>query len=149
MKLRIEIDEEAPEEIVIRAKSADARLRRLQTAIEGALGSRELAVKKADEECFLPFAELLYFETSDKTAYVHTVHDCFVCPLHLNELERLLPAEFVRCSKSAIINTQLIRSLIRYPTGIAKASFKGSDKYAYVSRMYYKIVRDTIEEMRL
>lgn len=150
MKIRIEIDEEAPEEIVIRMKNADERMKRLQEAISGALNDKkELAVRKDDEECFLPYDELLFFESAEKTVFVHTASDCYVCPLHLYELETILPRTFVRAGKSALVNALAVRSISRSPTGVAKATFRQSSKVVYISRMYYKAVRDRIEELRL
>ena len=150
MKITIKIDPDDEEEIVIKLKSADERLKRISDAVSAALSEkREIAVKKGDGECYLSFDELLYFEANNKNVFVHTASDCFACPLHLNELERLLPANFVRSSKSCIINVLRIRTLDRYPTGIAKATFKSCEKSVYISRMFYKNVRDTIEETRL
>ena len=150
MKIRIEIDEEAPEEIVIRIKKADERLEKLRAAAAAALGaSKEIAVRKGEEECFLPYEDLLFFESSEKNVYAHTADDCFECPLRLAELESVLPRYFVRAGKSCLVNALLVRSLSRSPTGVAKASFIKGNKIAYVSRMYYKSVRDRIEDLRL
>ena len=150
MKIRIEIDRDAPEEIVIRSRSADARLQKLQEAITRALGEeKELALQNGEEEIYVPYDELLFFETVEKRVWAHTAKSCFSCLLHLNELERLLPFTFTRGSKSCLINTSLIRSISRYPTGIAKATFRGSEKTVYISRMFYKDVREIIEETRL
>ena len=150
MKVTIRIDPDGPEEIVICVKNADERLRRINDAIASAFeDKREIAVKKGDGECYLSFEELLYFEASDKNVYAHTIDDCFLCPLHLYELEDLLPRFFLRGSKSVLVNVMRIRTLDRFPTGIAKATFSRCEKTVYISRMYYKNLRDAIEEMRL
>ena len=150
MKVTIEIDPDGQEEIVIRVKEANAALRRLNDAITSALARKnDIAVKKGDAECYLSVDELLFFEANGKSVYAHTARDCFTCPLHLSELERLLPGSFARASKSVIVNTAHVRSLDRSPTGIAKATFRNSEKTVYISRMYFKTVRETIEETRL
>ena len=150
MKIRIEIDREAPEEIVIRSRSADARLQKIQEAVARILDAdKELALQSGEEEIYVPYDELLFFETVDKRVWAHTAKGCFTCLMHLNELERMLPCTFARASKSCVINTSLIRSISRYPTGIAKATFRGSEKTVYISRMFYKDVREIIEETRL
>ena len=150
MKITIRIDPDAPEEIVICLKNADDRLRRINDAIASAFEEkREIAVRKGDGECYLSFDELLYFEASGKNVYAHTAGDCFLCPLHLYELEDLLPRCFLRGSKSILVNALRIRTLDRFPTGIAKATFNRWEKTVYISRMYYKNLRDAIEEMRL
>ena len=61
MKLTVEIDPGAAEEILIRAKEVTPRIKRLQDAISEALsGAEELAVKSGDAECFLPFSRFLF-----------------------------------------------------------------------------------------
>ncbi|MBO4453188.1 MAG: LytTR family transcriptional regulator [Clostridia bacterium] len=150
MKLRIEIDPEGPEEIVIRSREISDRLRRIQETIDRELnGSEEIAVRNGDDECYLPYRELLFFETVDNRVYAHTAKDTYVCPLRLNDLTLLLPRYFARASKSCIVNTSRIRSISRGPTGVSTASFANCDKKAFISRMYYKIVREIIEETRL
>lgn len=150
MKLKIEIDPERPEEVVIYAREIDENVRRLQVAIGAVLSaSGELALKNGDSELYLPYGEVLFFETADNRVWAHTVKDCFSCQLHLNELEELLPRTFTRASKCCVVNTAKIRSLKRSPTGIAEAAFYETGKRIYISRMYYKVVRTIIEETRL
>ena len=150
MKLRIELDDSAPEEIIIRTARVDDRIKRLQDAIIGSLGGGgEIAVRKDGVECYLPYREMLYFETDGGRILAHTADDCFICPLRLTELEELLPRSFTRASKGCLVNTAHIRSISRSPTGVSEATFAGSGKRIFISRMYYKIVRDIIEETRL
>ncbi len=150
MKLRIEIDPECEEEIVIKSREVSDKLRRIQAAVDRELnGQGEIAVRKDDVELYVSYRELLFFETDGSRVVAHTADDCFVCPLRLNELAVLLPHNFARASKGSIVNTAKIRSLSRGPTGVSAASFANSDKIIYISRMYYKIVREIIEETRL
>ena len=150
MKLRIEIDPDTPEEVVIKTKSINDTVKKIQEAISGVINkSSALAVKNGDSECYIEYDEFLFFETSDDKVWAHTKNECFLCPLRLNELMELLPRKFARASKSSLVNTAHIRSLARSPTGIAKASFNSSEKTIYISRMYFKTVRATIEETRL
>ncbi|MBQ9543767.1 MAG: LytTR family transcriptional regulator [Clostridia bacterium] len=150
MKLKIEIDPERDEEIVIRAKEITPELKRLQDAVTKALsGSDELVVRSGDAECFIPVGEIIFAETSGEKLWVHTAKDVFACPLRLRELEELLPRSFVRASKSSIVNSSHVRSLSRSPTGVGEASFPGTGKKIFISRMYFKNLRDTIEETRL
>lgn len=150
MKLRLEIDPDRPEEVVIYSHSVDERVRRLQEAFGRELATAgELALKNGDEELYIPHSEILFFETADNRVWAHTAADCYSSALRLTELEELLPRTFARASKGCIINTAAVRSLKRSPAGVAAAGFSGSAKVVYVSRMYYKNVRDIIEETRL
>ncbi|MBQ7499408.1 MAG: LytTR family transcriptional regulator [Clostridia bacterium] len=150
MKLRIEIDPDAPEEIIIRASRMSETVMRVQDAVLSALGQGgSIAVKHGESEIYLPFDELLFFETDGDKTIVHTASDCFFCKQRLGELSLSLPRNFVRASKSCLINTAKIRSISRTPTGVGTAYFAGSEKKAFISRMYYKTVREVIEQTRL
>lgn len=150
MRVRIEIDPQGEEEIVIRANEITEKLDSLRRALEREWNaSDEIALRRGDEECYLPYREILFFETEGKSVTAHTKTDSFHCPLHLKELLLLLPRSFARASKSCIVNTACICSIQRSPTGVSVARFSGSDKLLYISRMYYKMVREIIEETRL
>ena len=150
MKLRIEIEPDAADEIIIRASRMSDDVLRVQDAIETALGrGGSIAVRQGESESYLPFEELLFFESDGDHTVVHTALDCFFCKQRLGELAEKLPRSFVRASKSCIINTSKIRSISRTPTGVGTAFFAGTDKKAYISRMYYKLVRDYIEQTRI
>ena len=150
MKLKIEIDPSLPEEIVIRAKTVSDAVRRVQTAVEQALSaSGELAVRRGSGEFYVSFGDVLYFEVTGERTVVHTADSSYISPMRLCELAELLPRTFVRSSKSGMINTAKIMSITRSPTGVSEATFAGSDKTVFISRMYYKSVRETIEETRL
>ena len=150
MKLRIEIEPGAPEEVILRAPEVNATVRRVRHALEQSLEKPgEIAVRRGGEEIFLPCSEICYFEVVDDRVYADTADDAFVCPMRLSELGDLLPRAFTRASKSCVVNTAKIRSINRSPTGVSEASFNGTDKRIFISRMYYKIVREVIEETRL
>ena len=150
MKLRIEIEPEAPEEIIIRANRMNDIVLKVQEAVQTALGQGgSIAVRQGESESYLSFDELLFFETDGDRTVVHTASDCFFCKQRLGELEQKLPRNFVRASKSCIINTAKIRSISRTPTGVGTAYFSGSEKRAFISRMYCKPVRDVIAQTRL
>ncbi len=150
MKLRIEIDPDSPEEIVLRASAITEDIRRLQTVIADALSQKEeLALKLGERECYVPCDEILFFETVDRRVSAHTAEHMYFSTLKLCELEELLPRTFVRASKSCLVNTAQISSVNHSLTGASEISFKKTNKKIYASRMYYKLVHDIIEETRL
>lgn len=150
MKVILEIDPNLPEEIRIRAKTSDERVRLLRETVERALErSIEIAVKRGDEEFFVAADKILFAETVGDKLWVHTASDAYPSSLRLYELLSLLPRGFARAGKGCIVNTRQIASLSRSPTGVGEASFFSSGKKAFISRMYFKIVRDVIEEERL
>ncbi|MBO4219360.1 MAG: LytTR family transcriptional regulator DNA-binding domain-containing protein [Clostridia bacterium] len=150
MKLRIEVDPDCSEEVVIRARGMSDEILRVRNAIETVLSnSGEIAVKKSGETSYIKLCDVLFFETGDDRVWAHTDRECFECPMTLSELLLKLPVSFEKASRSSIVNTSLIRSLVRSPTGVGTASFDRSSKRVFISRMYFKAVRGKIEETRL
>ena len=150
MRVVIEIDPDKDEEIRIRAKEMTPAIRSVSERLGNLLsGEPEITVRDGERERFLPPREILYAETAEGRVYVHTAHKVFSVSLRLYELEELLPRYFVRAGKSVIVNAMHITSLWHTPTGLGEAEFRNSDKKVYISRQYYKPVRDLIEEMRL
>ena len=66
----------------------------------------------------------------------------------LYELEDLLPNNFIRVSKSAIVNVSHIFSIDRNVTSSSCIKFNGTYKNVYVSRRYYKDLKNKLNEMR-
>ena len=151
MKIRLEIDPNlTDEEVIIRAPYTTENVRHIQYLLEQTVArKRELMVRQEDSEVFLAYGEILFFEVSDDRVWAHTKDGVYQCGSRLSELEAVLPDNFVRSSRSGIINTSKVRMLRRSPTGVGEAAFQGSEKKTYISRMYYNNVRETIEETRL
>lgn len=126
MRLKIELDVNAQEEILLRAPAVTDEVRRLQAVISDALASKgEIALKDGETECFVSLDELLFFETDDGHVRGHTVQRMYRCDMRLYELEALLPRTFVRASKSCLVNTAYICAINRSLTGASEVRFKG------------------------
>lgn len=63
--------------------------------------------------------------------------------------EELLPRTFLRISKSAIVNTNKIYSIHRNLTASSLIAFQHTHKQIYVSRAYYKLLKNKLDEKRL
>ena len=149
MKIRIEICESADEEIVIRCRERTDRIEHIETLLGNVLKrKRELVLSAAGAEYYVAVSEILFFESCDGKVYAHTRDGLFTTEYKLFELSELLPDSFVRISKSSIANVYQIRSLRRELVGNGELTFKDSDKKAYFSRGYYKILKQTLEEKR-
>ena len=150
MKLKIEISPGCEEEIIIRAPEANEKIQRLRRLIEDELGrAGELTLHDAGKEYYLPYSEILFFEANAGKVYAHTDKAFYVCQMSLTELCGVLPRSFARASKSCLINTAAVYSVRRSPTGIGEVEFISGKKKVYISRMYYKTVKEIIEETRL
>ena len=151
MKIKIEIDDGLEEEeIVIRCKSLNEDVVSIQKRITDAVNSRlQLEVSKGEKEYFITIDEILFFETSASEVYVHTTTQIYETKYRLYELEELLPSNFIRVSKSAILNASRVRAIHKNITGASEVEFAGSNKTVFVSRNYLKILMAKLEEKRL
>lgn len=148
MKIRTEISDS--EEIIIRCRERNDRIRSLEAAIEETLrGENEISLFSDGTEFFVPKISILYFESSGGKVYAHTRDRIYTAPHKLFELEGILPSSFVRVSKSAIANIAEISYLRREIVGNGEMGFRGCEKKVYFSRAYFKLLQYKIEEMRL
>lgn len=149
MKLRVEIGAET-DEIILRTRVRDGDSIRLEEAILSLLSKGgEMALVLGDTEYFVHKQDILFFETVDGRVKAHTADAMYDTRYKLFELEELMPASFLRVSKSCILNSSLVRALSHNLAGASRVTFQGSDKIVYVSRAYYKILREKIESMRI
>ena len=150
MKVRIEKDESIKEdEIIIRCKEINDNIRNLQQYINDASGKvLSIAYYKDNQEFFFPVEMILFFETDDDMVYAHTADEAYKVKFRLYELEKSLSKDFVRISKSAVINVRYINSIDRNLTSASLITFFKSYKQVYVSRFYYKGLKQRLDERR-
>lgn len=140
MKIRIEVDNSINEnEIVIRCKSVDEYISKIEKDIMKMLDSKDPIIFYKDEtKYYIELEEVLFFETDQNSITAHTQEDAYKVRYKLYELEELLPNYFMRISKSTILNINNIYSISRNLTSSSIIEFKNTHKKAYVSRLYYK-----------
>ncbi len=150
MKVRIEIDPHAEEpEVLIRCAEITEDIGRLQRLMSQAdSGAVKLVFYKGSDEYYFPLAAVLFFESSGEAIYAHTRDDDFQVHYRLYELEDQLPADFVRISKSCIVNTRQIYSIERNLTSASLVRFARSHKTVYVSRRYFGALKARMEMRR-
>jgi len=151
MKIKIEIDDGlAEEEIVIRCKSLNEDVISIQKRITDAVNSRmQLEVTKGEKEYYITIDEILFFETDSNSVVVHTANQIYETKYRLYELEDLLPGNFIRVSKSTILNSARVRAIHKNITGASEVEFTGTTKTVFVSRNYLKLLLEKLEEKRL
>lgn len=150
MKIRIEIDKSLrEEEVIIRSRALDERVQSIQAAVDDAVNSRrKMTFYKGETEYYLPLSEMLFFETDGNEIYAHTAGDSYRIKYRLYELEEILPGYFMRVSKSTILNTKCIYSISRSVSTSCVVQFQNTHKQVYVSRFYYKPLKNRLEEKR-
>ena len=151
MKIRVEIDENVKEEeIILRCRELNDETIAIQKRIAEAVNEgMKLTVTRGESEYYLNLQEILFFETAGAAVAVHTVNQIYTTHQRLYELEEILPGIFLRVSKSTILNTGRIRSVRKNITGASEVEFDGTAKKAFVSRSYFKLLIDNLEEKRL
>ncbi len=149
MKIRIEIDENLEEdEVTIKCKEINQTIKRVQQSISSANLIPKLIFYKNDTEYYLNINDILFFETSENSVEAHTEKEVYKIKYRLYELEEMLPNNFVRVSKSTILNVNQIYSINRNLTSSSLVQFYKSYKQVYVSRNYNKILKQRLEERR-
>ncbi len=151
MKIRIDIDESiSEEEVIIRCRTLSDEVAQLQRMLaQTVTRGQKLAFYRGDTEFYLSPDSILFFETDENGIAAHTGEHTYRTDYKLYELEKLLPPNFMRISKSAILNVNRIYSISRNIGTAAMVQFHGTHKQVYVSRMYYKVLKERIEEKRL
>ncbi|PWJ50794.1 LytTR family DNA-binding domain-containing protein [Faecalicatena contorta] len=150
MKIRIEIDENLiEEEVIVRGSSLNEQVQQIQRALsEISKQEQRIVFHKDETEYYLPLTEILFFETDGKAIHAHTAGDIYLIKHRLYELEEILPGYFMRVSKSTILNVRCIYSINRSVSTSCVVQFKDTHKQVYVSRYYYKPLRNRLEEKR-
>ena len=150
MKLRIEfIPRDAEPEICVRCHALDDAVKRRCEAIEQILDDKPPIVYVKDaQEFYLPPGEVLFFETDGETVFAHTRDDMYKVSHRLYELEALLPADFMRISKSTVCNTAQILSVSKNLSSSSPVQFMNTHKQVYASRFYFKDLKQKLSQRR-
>ena len=149
LKIRIEMFEGVQEEVVIRCREITPEIIRLQQLLSGNSDrSNQFLLYKGDTEYYLNVNDIIFFETEGNAVMAHTKNDMYETRRKLYELEELLRGRFQRISKSAIVNVDKVYSIKRNVTSSSAIEFQGTHKQIYVSRAYYKVLREKLEEKR-
>ena len=146
MKLRIELtDGAAEDEVVVRCNRVDGNVQKIQEFISN-LSAPKMTFYKNSLEYFFPIEDVLFFETDGEQVFAHTQTDAFKVKHRLYELEEILPAAFIRAAKGTIVNTKQIYAIDRNLTSSSKVNFTGTHKNIYVSRHYFKPLKEKINQ---
>ena len=150
VKIRLDISSEYQEkEIVIRANKKDEEvaeiLRNLQeidTKLHNINGYLDNTVYSLSTQ------DILFFETNDRNVYAHTKDNAFLIHYRLYELEENLPDNFLRVSKSSILNVDEVKSLTQSVMGNL-IQFRDSYKQIYVSRRFLKKLKLKLNQRKV
>ncbi len=147
MKVRIEfMDASIEDEVIIRCSTLSEEIQAIQRAVsEIAAGKQKFVFYRGETEYYLPLDDILFFETDDREINAYTRDNVYKTKYKLYELEDMLPGYFMRVSKSTILNTRQIYSMTKSLSS-CMVEFKNTHKQVYVSRNYYKTLKDKLEK---
>lgn len=150
MKIRIEVDKDLKEdEITIKCAELTDNIKKVQQAISSVTQKTEkFTFYKENVEFYISLEEILFFETEANIINAHTKHEVYQVKYKLYELEQILPINFLRVSKSSILNIDKIFSITKNLTSSSEVQFQNTHKQVYVSRYYYKILKTRLDEKR-
>lgn len=150
MKIRIEVDREIQEdEVIIRCKQLNDDVTNIQKALTDILSKKtQIIFYKNNSEYYIPLSEILFFETEESSISAHTIDNIYQVKYKLYELEDILPNNFMRVSKSTILNIDYIYSITKNLTSSSIVEFQNTHKKVYVSRHYYKLLKFKLLEKR-
>lgn len=150
MKINIEYDSNIKEtEITIKCNELNHKIKELQDLIiETYKKNTSITFYNNDKEYYISLNKILFFETTDNTINAHTTDNIYKVKYKLYELEEILPKKFIRISKSTIVNTHSIYSINHNIASSSLIQFNNSHKQVYVSRFYYKDLKQRLDERR-
>ncbi len=150
MKIRIEVDERIEEdEVIVRCRKLNEEVSNIQKAITEIISQKiQITFYKDNVEYYISLSEILFFETEDANIRAHTCDNIYQVKYKLYELEEILPNNFMRISKSTILNINHIYSITRNLTSSSIVEFQNTHKQVYVSRHYYKPLKFKLLEKR-
>lgn len=142
MIVKIEIDDNiSDDEILIKCKEITEGIKRIQKIASDSAKQADIHFYKDNTEYYLTLDSVLFFETSGTSIHAHTNDNFYEVKNKLYELENTLPSNFVRVSKSTIINVNHIYSIEKNITSSSSVQFNDTHKQIYVSRNYYKVLK--------
>ena len=129
-------------QIVINCRRIDDEVMRLKYHIE--LFDKKLRAKKDNELHFINSFDVLYFESVDNRTFLYTEDDVFEIKQRLYELEVVLSdKDFIRISKSQIVNINKIKSLKPELNRTILVTMCNGEQL-YISRKYVQAIRNLL-----
>ena len=149
MKIKLNIDPSQKEpELIISAPDLTPEVKQLYQLLQAKRSNLEQTeAEKENVSYYLNLSDILFFETDSKVVMAHTKRNAYQVKYKLYELEDLLGGNFMRVAKSTILNLDKVYAVTRSISN-CQIKFEESYKTVYVSRHYYRDLRNRLEERR-
>ena len=128
--------------IIVRCKELDERMLQLLHSLKA--GKHQLAAWRDGQIVMLELKEAYYFEAVDNRVYIYTQQEVYESRMKLYELEQQYgTADFLRISKSVIVNMTKIRKLSPGFNGRFEAHLKNGERVV-ISRQYVPALKERL-----
>lgn len=143
MKVTIlDIGPDEEEEIIIKCNSLDEAVVRLVNQFKQ--GGRKLTVYQGNGMLFVEPEDVFYFESVDQKVFAYCSSEVYQVKSKLYELLEELPGrDFIRASKSCILNLNQIKRLAPAFGGRYEALLKNGEK-VIISRQYVGLLKEKL-----
>ncbi|MDY4669763.1 MAG: LytTR family DNA-binding domain-containing protein [Oliverpabstia sp.] len=136
------ISEQDTEEVQLFVHQLTPDFENLQEYIEmEKFRSQILLCNREKEVCRISFSIIFYIESIQEIQYIHTSNGIYTTRQRLYILEKMLPENFVRASKSTLLNMDTVKSYKPLTGGLMFATFP-NEEGTYISRRYVKELKN-------
>ena len=147
MQVEFKQDKQLKEDqLIIKAKKLTPEIEAALAFLEEKM-AQKITVYQGSDVIILPLTSILFFETSDRHVWAHDREGSYLVKQTLRQLGAILPSDFDRASKSALVNCRQINAVKRSIMG-CELGFTASYKKVFVSRRYYQTLISNLHEMR-
>ncbi len=130
------------DEIIIRCKQMDEHILKLVYALKA--GQEKITATKGTDIVQVVPKEIYYFEAVDNKVFLYLDKEVYETKLKLYELEeRFQDTDFLRVSKSVILNLSKVKSLSPAFNGRFEATMKNGEKLI-ISRQYVPVLKEKL-----
>lgn len=130
-------------QVIIKCRQINEEVMQLKNHIE--LFDKKFQARKGDAYFLVNSADVFYFEAVDNRTFLYTQNDVMEIKLRLYELEQILsPKDFIRISKSLIVNIGKITSLRPELNRTILVTMCNGERL-YVSRKYVQALRRLLQ----
>ena len=129
-------------EIIINCRHADEQVLRICAGLR--MFDKKVTGMHDSQTFLLSAAEILYIESVDRKTFIYTGSQVYETPLKLYEMEdRLAGEDFIRASKSCILNFEKVKSLRGDFGGRLLCALENGESI-YVSRQYATVIKQKL-----
>jgi len=104
-----------------------------------------ITVKKEDKLVFIKLDEVSHFSADERYVSVHSKNGNYLSDEPLSQLEKKLPANFLRIHRASIVNTDYVQEVQKYFNSRFVVTLNNQEKTSIVSgRSYNTVMKDWI-----